>query len=62
MSPAANKCLNGLLHYNKGDVTSGKQVLEWLLPLANKKFNFGALKKSVNDGEILKSVDDSKIK
>jgi hypothetical protein len=46
------KTLDKILHYNKGDVTSGKQVLEWLMPLANKKFNFGALKKSVNDGEL----------
>lgn len=38
--------------YCRGDVINGKSVLETFLPLANKKFNFGALKKSVNDGEL----------
>jgi DNA polymerase elongation subunit (family B) len=47
------KTLDKILHYNKGDVTGGKAVLEKLLPIANKKFNFGSLKKSTNDGEVL---------
>jgi DNA polymerase III epsilon subunit-like protein len=38
--------------YCKKDVTEGKRVLSELLPLANKRFNFGALKKPVNDGEL----------
>jgi DNA polymerase III epsilon subunit-like protein len=48
-----DKCaLRKLQEYCKKDVTEGKRVLLELLPLANKKFNFGALKKSVNDGEV----------
>jgi hypothetical protein len=39
--------------YCKGDVSNGKSLLIKFLPLANKKFNFGAIKKQVNDGEIL---------
>jgi hypothetical protein len=38
--------------YCRGDVINGKAVLEKFLTIANKKFNFGALKKSVNDGEL----------
>jgi DNA polymerase elongation subunit (family B) len=46
------KALDRIHKYNRGDVINGKAVLEILLPIASKKFNFGALKKSVNDGEV----------
>lgn len=46
------KTLKKIEKYCRGDVTSGKGILEKFLPLANKRFRFGALKKSVNDGEV----------
>jgi hypothetical protein len=50
---AGNKDALSKIHtYCKRDVTEGKRVLDELIPLANKRFNFGALKKSVNDGEL----------
>lgn len=36
--------LSRIKQYNIGDVTQGKRVLEWLLPIANKKADFGTVK------------------
>ena len=40
------KTLDKVIKYNIGDVVNGKNVLLKLLPIANKKQNFGALKKT----------------
>lgn len=45
------KTLKKIEKYCRGDVTNGKSVLETFLPLANKKFNFGAIKKDITEGE-----------
>ena len=47
-----SKTLKKIEHYCKNDVMIGKAILEKLLPLANKKFNFGALLKKTNEGEL----------
>jgi hypothetical protein len=46
------KILKKIEKYCMGDVVNGKNVLMKFLPLANKNFKFGALKKSVNDGDL----------
>lgn len=46
------KTLKKIEKYCMGDVINGKNVLMKFLPLANKKFNFGSIRKSLNDGEI----------
>ncbi len=43
--------LHKIEDYCKNDVLIGKKVLTDFLPLANKKYNFGAIKKDVNDGD-----------
>ena len=43
------KILAKVEKYCKGDVINGKNVLVEFLPLANKKFNFGAIKKEVTE-------------
>ena len=47
------KTLDKIHKYNRGDVIHGKQVLQELLPIANKKFNFGAMRKETNEGELV---------
>ncbi len=42
-----SKVIKKIETYCKGDVINGKNVLIRLLPLASKKFNFGAIKKEV---------------
>jgi DNA polymerase III epsilon subunit-like protein len=43
-----SKTIKRIETYCRGDVLHGKQVLETFLPLANKKYNFGAIKKIPN--------------
>lgn len=45
------KTLKKIEVYCKGDVVNGKGVLEKFIPLANKKFSFGAQKKVTNEGD-----------
>lgn len=45
------KTLDKIHRYNRGDVRNGKRALIELLPLANKKFNFGAIKKETYQDE-----------
>lgn len=45
------KTLNKIEKYCRGDVANGKSVLETFLPLANKKYNFGAIKKEITEGD-----------
>ena len=47
------KTLDKIHKYNRGDVINGKAVLMELLPIANKKFNFGALRKETNEGDLI---------
>ncbi len=42
-----SKVLAKVKKYCEGDVINGKNILMTFLPLANKKFNFGAIKKDV---------------
>lgn len=42
-----SKVLAKVKKYCEGDVINGKGLLETFIPLANKKFNFGAIKKEV---------------
>lgn len=42
-----SKVLAKIKKYCEGDVINGKNILMTFLPLANKKFNFGAIKKDV---------------
>ncbi len=42
-----SKVLAKVKKYCEGDVINGKNILMTFLPLANKKFNFGAIKKEV---------------
>lgn len=43
-----SKILKKIETYCKGDVLNGKNVLIEFLPLANKKFDFGAIRKKPN--------------
>ena len=43
------KILKKIEKYCIGDVMNGKGLLEKFLPLANKKFNFGAIKKEITE-------------
>ena len=45
------KTLNKIETYCKGDVINGKKVLIEFLPLANKKFNFGAINKPPTESQ-----------
>jgi hypothetical protein len=45
------KVLQKIENYCKGDVENGKNVLMKFIPLANKNFNFGAIKKDMYEGD-----------